>query len=360
VRARRTALGWAGVASLVVLGLWPLAPSTAAGDEESVEVEDAAEAWYVSPAATPAADGAPTLPAPPPLPDVCTLPIGCPAGPPPVDVTALPTVAAAYPLGTLHVQATGGQRSAHSYVVPDTTTIPADASVVSGTLVLPLNKQDEGGNVSAETARMIACLNTEPVTDGVAGGAEEAPDFNCKKVSSKLKFDEKERSFSVDLTPFLQEWATGATDNYGIALVPALDLGPDATWQVTLNGDSVEKGKRASSTLVYRLADTTEPAPPAEPEEEAPEAAPPVTTGGGGGPAAQPAAPVPPPKTRPAESAPATAPQAHEQLQAAPFALLNSPWYSYRGVVFLPLAFLLALGLTGRSLTRPLARVTRR
>src|SRR3712207_2479910 len=118
-------------------------------------------------------------------------------------------------------------------------------------MTLPVNKQDESGNVGVESARMIACLTTEPVPDAVEGGTEDAPDFGCQKASSKLKFDEKEHAYVVDLGPFLELWASGTANNYGIALVPALDLGPEATWQVTLNGDSVEKGKKARSTIVY-------------------------------------------------------------------------------------------------------------
>jgi hypothetical protein len=41
--------------------------------------------------------------------------------------------------------------------------------------------------------------------------------------------------------------------------------------------------------------------------------------------------------------------------RATPVSLVNSPWYTYRGVVFLPLAFIVGLGIAGRSLTKPLS-----
>jgi hypothetical protein len=73
-------------------------------------------------------------------------------------------------------------------------------------------------------------------------------------------------------------------------------------------------------------------------------------TSSGGPPAVQGAAPKaqagPAPRAAPARAA-----------EPAPYALINSPWYTYRGVVFLPLAFLVALSLTGRSLTRPLSGI---
>ena len=369
MKSLRRAFGWAGVGVLVTLGIWPTAPSAAADERRSVKVNSSAEAWYVSPTSTPDEGGTALpvpLPAPPPVPELCeTLPLGCPA-PLPVDPTTVPPSAATvYPPGSLHVQATNGKRTAHSYLVPDTLSVPSDATLVGGELVLPLSQDEQSGNVSAETARMIACLVTEPVNDRVMGGTSDAPDFGCQKASSKLKFDEKEKVFVVDLGPFTDKWASGEP-NHGVALVPALDLGPDATWQVTLNGDRVDRGNKASITLVYEVAESVEPTPEVEPEPEPePEPSTPEVDAGGTVAAPAPAAPAPagaaPAPAAPAVPAavPAAAP-GPQQLEPAPFALLNSPWYSYRGVVFLPLAFLLALALTGRSLTRPLVRFSRR
>lgn len=61
---------------------------------------------------------------------------------------------------------------------------------------------------------------------------------------------------------------------------------------------------------------------------------------------------------RHARLAAAVGPEAPAPPSAA--GLLNGPWYAYGGVVFLPLAFLVALGLAGHSLTkrRPVRVIT--
>ena len=59
------------------------------------------------------------------------------------------------------------------------------------------------------------------------------------------------------------------------------------------------------------------------------------------------------PGTGPSGSVPQVS--AANTKRATPVSLVNSPWYTYRGVVFLPLAFIVGLGIAGRSLTKPLS-----
>lgn len=338
---RAKALRWTAVVVLVGIGVWP-APAVAA--PESITVDSTAEAWYRDTPKAPA-EGETEAPAIPALPDPCTLPVGCPAGP----VTTDPPLAAAYPAGTLHVEATAGEPTAHAYISPDLTFVPAGSTLLGGELTLPISQQDNGGNYQVADAKIVACLTTKAVTDDVYGGTRKAPKYDCDLATKKAVYDKKADVFTVDLGPFVKLWST-TTTNHGIALVPREKLGQRAAWHVSFNGDETEKGKGASAQILYRL-------PPAETP-----AAQPSTSTGGVAPAPTTSGTVPgsPPALGAPAKAPTTAappPQAAAE-QLAPYTLLNSPWYTYRGVVFLPLAFLVALSLCGRSLTRPLSRLT--
>jgi hypothetical protein len=337
--SRSKALRWAAVVALAGIGAWP---SPAAAAPESITVDSAAEAWYRE--APKAQDGeSAELPE---APDPCTLPVGCPAGP----VATDPPVAAAYPFGSLHVEASAGKPTAHAYISPDLTFLPVGSTPLSGKLTLPVGQQKNAGSYRIQDARLVACLTIEPVTDDVYGGIRKAPAYDCDLAMEKAAYQRKEDAFTVDLGPFLEMWSL-ATPNFGIALVPDPKLGPDASWHVSLNGDETESGKGASSEIVYQLAPVEAPVPtsPQAPERGAVSA--PVTTTSGSAPGGPPALAEAAPKG----GAPAPA-AAAVQPQAAPYALMNSPWYTYRGVVFLPLAFLVAISLCGRSLTRPLTR----
>src|SRR4051812_10966745 len=161
---RRTSLALRGsaVAMLIALGVWPARATADDQGTHTVEVKASAEAWYAQPEAPS------VLPATAsPLPDTCTL-LGplctlVPQGPAPAPAAVV------YPLGTLHVEATAGQSTARTYLVPDLSAIPPDATVTSALLTLPLTKQTEGGNRSVETAELVGCVTTGQVTDKVYG-----------------------------------------------------------------------------------------------------------------------------------------------------------------------------------------------
>jgi hypothetical protein len=327
-------LGAAGI--LVALGLlsWP-----AAAAAQSITVDSSAEAWYRE-APTPAGDEGPEAP------DPCGTLGSCPA-PVPAAPTEPPT-GAAYPLGTLHVEATAGESTAHAYITPDLTYLPVGTTLLSGSLTLPVSQRENAGSYQVGDAKIVACLTTEPVTDDVYGGTGKAPAFDCEQATAKATYDKKARSFGVDLGAFLDAWSAGAP-NYGVALVPDPDLGPQAAWHATLNGDETEQGKPASAEIFYR---TTPLEAPVETPDSLQAPAAPLTGGTTSGSAGI-GAPVPAQTSPQAGAAPQVAPAS--AAQQAPYSLVTSPWYTYRGVVFLPLAFLVALSLTGRSLTRPLS-----
>ncbi|CAB4700335.1 MAG: hypothetical protein F2667_04820 [Actinobacteria bacterium] len=260
-----------------------------------------------------------------------------------------------YPADTLHLELNAGRPTARAFIVPDLTQLPVGARVTGGELVLPVNTEATSGNRAVESAHFDACLTTSAVTDGQHGRLSRAPTYDCEAALSSATYRPKTGDFVVDLGPFITQWYAGEP-NFGVALLPtAVDDPADAattatTWHVALNGSRIATGEPSVSLLRYEVADTTEPTdePTTDPDGDGSSSA----TGGGivtpTPPIAQAPAVAP---TTPEPAAPA------EALAPAPYALLTSPWYTYRGVIFLPLAFLVTLSLTGRSLTRPLGRL---
>lgn len=302
----------------------------------TTEVGNSAEAWYTAAATVP----------------TCTLPTGCPADP-------VPTEATAYPEGTLHIESVGGAATATSFLLPDLAALPVTASGVrAATLSLPVSEAPESGNVNVPEAEILACLATERIEDGVHGGTTQPPAFDCEAAVSRATYDVKAKAFRVDLTPFLD--ALQAGDGHGIALVPAAQDAPAPGWHVSLNGSRVEHGPKALTRIRYTLPrekPSDAPGPRPEPTPSSPGGGnavlPPASSSG-----SAPATAGSPQLSAAPEAAPApeaaAPPAAAAQPQAAPIALVSSPWYTYPGVVFLPLAFLVGLGVVGRSLTRPL------
>ncbi len=130
----------------------------------------------------------------------------------------------------------------------------------------------------------------------------------------------------------------------------AAALAPEATLARRAQRFARDDRDPLEVVLKYQPAATEEPEPAEEPTEDD-GASPPPAVDLGPTDFGQIVTPTPPVADVPpiAEVAAPPAP-----LAAAPYALLNSPWYTYRGVVFLPLALLVMMSLTGRSLTRPL------
>lgn len=322
----RVAVRLAALVGSCLLGSSLIFSTGAAAAEKTAKPDIDAQAWYVV------------------SPSLCTLPVGCPPEP-------LPQAVSVYPKGTLHVSADQGQPSAVAYIKPDLFTIPAGVKLVSGRLTLPVTADLDHGNVQVENAEIVACLVTSPITDGVEGGLGEAPTYDCAQSKAPAKATKDARSFTVDLAPFLQAWSSGLPA-LGAALVPSPEQAADATWGVTFNGKDAEGTPRASFVVSFeRTRETSTPGTDSPPVSSPP----PV----GSGPIDVPA-PVagpeigeapegvgPPPA---AEPNPELAPQ---QPIAAP-RLVNMPWYTYDGVVYLPLVLLVGMALIARVLTRPL------
>lgn len=354
-------------AGLTALGLWPAPAPAETGPEETASIPNLAESWYVKLDLPPLVEGQPELPDLD-LPDLCDLlgscePVSIPNPGVPGLPTALPDDVAEllFPAETLHIEMNANRPVSRSFVVPNFSLIPDDATITAAQMVLPLSEDPLALNNAAETARFEGCLVTSAVSDGEQGRLSKAPDFTCEAARSPAVYDAKGNLFTVDLMPMVEKWTAGA-ENFGVALVPAVSEEPTAaadpgsTFHVGFNGSEI-KGAPGTETLVSYTLPAEEPTE--EPSEE------PVSTGGGGGSPTTGGGIVTPEPPAADEPAPVAAPEAEvpatEALEPAPYSLINAPWYTYRGVVFLPLAFLVAISLTGRALTRPLtAARTRR
>ena len=279
---------------------------------QTLTIADSAEAWY---AASPI--------------DICTSPLGCP----PSQVPTSP-----YPAETLHVGVAGGQESARTYLLPDLTSLPFDATVVSGEMTLPVADANGDGTISANTARISACLATKAFPDGTQGSTSAPPATDCA-VSATPTYDATHGVFTLDLQPFIDAWAAGAPE-LGIALVP----NPKSTqqsdaWHVAFNGRKRAGAGHISSSITVRITPQSDTAAPVTPV--VPAAPPPASVPLPAPAAASPAAP--PPVVAPTQQQP-------QQLQAQPVAFARR--FQYPLAFLLPLALLAAAVFFARLFTR--------
>jgi hypothetical protein len=300
---RRAALVAAAVGPLSWLAIAPAgAALTGSSDQRTATVADVAEAWYAhSPI------------------DICTTPLGCP----PAQVPTSP-----YPAHTLHVGVAGGQESARAYVLPNLVSLPYAAKLLSGTMTLPVTTSSDAGTVSADAAKLQACLTTAPIPDGTEGSTQAPPAVDCK-TKALLTYDAKKAVFNFDLTPFLAAWSAGKPA-LGIALLPAAGA-PTDSWHVSFNGRKYA-GSHIASTVVFTP-------PPSTGSGSTTTAPPPVKP-----PATKPAPQSPPDISLPPQSTgtpPAPAPQVATPAVPAPAtqAVAVSRSFQY------PLAFLFPIGL---------------
>jgi hypothetical protein len=330
-------------ASRVLSGLWltgvmVLAPAAAAAAAGSgtVVVKPSAEAWYRS---TPA----------------CALPIGC------VDATGAPSP---YTANTLHVGVFAGQEEARTYLQLDLTALPAGTKPSGGTLLLPVAGGTGSGTRSADAATMQACAVKAPVEDA-DGSFATPPEADCEAASAPATFapaeGEEPASFTVSLAALTAAWEGGSTAG-AIALLPAADTAPPATWHVAFSsrereGEGVVPISARLSYVSAAVETNVEPAPfvPPPPFEPAPAfeapssfdsgssfAAPPLTVD-------TPIAPQPEPQPAPVAAAP--------QQQVVPVASVLDTSFRYPGVFLLPLLFGALAAWLGRAMTRDLTAV---
>lgn len=317
-----------GVGCLTALG----ASHPVAVGEAGETVGTSAGAWYYSQAAT-----------------ACTTPAGC--------AEPVPSEGSTYPPGTLHVGSLLAKPTAHAYVQLDLAGAPPGSQLASGTLSLPVSQDPQAGNAAVETAKLTACVVSTPVTDGVEGGIAEPPKHDCDAAQSPAQIAKDGKSFTVDLTPFATAWSGGAS-NTAVALVPAAEQEPGATWHVSFNGKKAKADPKISAKVAYQKMDDIGagigPAEPAAPPIDA--AGPDVPSGEALGPdvSAPENGEVPAAAPDAASQKSDEAPQAAENPQAQAPRLVNTAWYGYPGVIYLPLAFLVGMIFIARALTRPL------
>jgi hypothetical protein len=190
----------------------------------TVTVQDVSEAWFA------------TAPV-----DICTTPLGCP----PADAPASP-----YPADTLHVGVAGGQETARSYLLPDPSFLATAGKVTRAVMTLPVATGSTDGTQSPGTARIIACLATQPFSDGQQGSVMPPPKTNCSS-SVPASYDAKKSVLTIDVTTLLSAWTSG-TPALGIALVPDVAKAqPSDAWHVTINGHKRTGTPHVQTTVTY-------------------------------------------------------------------------------------------------------------
>jgi len=214
--------GWLLAVPAVPAAGAPLATESGA---TSVTVNDLSEAWF---SASPV--------------DVCSSPLGCP--PDQVPSTS------PYPADTLHVGVAGGQETARSYLLPDTSLVPVGATVLTATMTLPVDAAATDGTQSPDTAHVLACLSTQPFTDGQEGAGGTPPKADCS-THSKATYDAEKSVLTIDLTPVVAAWSKGSLP-FGIALMPDADAAaPTDAWHVTINGRKRQGTPHVQTTITF-------------------------------------------------------------------------------------------------------------
>ena len=146
-------------------------------------------------------------------------PVAPPAGSPlpPVAPPALPTPDV--PAGDFPVSVVLGQADKESFLQLDTSAI-AQGSTVSS-LILTLHEDSAGGNLAATSATVEARAVTGFFASGDAGKPfGNAPGFDTTGPAAPGK-RAGDGTWTFDLTPIAQRWASGDLGNNGVALVPA-------------------------------------------------------------------------------------------------------------------------------------------
>lgn len=300
---------------VVVALLFALVGSAPARADTEVIVPTAKESWYF------------------------TTPVAAPPGAPALSP---------YPAGTLHVGVSGGQEDSRSYIALDLGSLPADAEMTGGTLVLPVAPA-AAGTRSPESARLRVCRADDPDED-VEGSTAPPPAADCS-LSADAEYDADASVFEADLAQFI-----GFLDG-GLAIVPR----PPATeesWHVAFHGREAEGEDAEPITARLELEDAGDAfeAPPffdsgafgadVHPEATFGQSAPDPLLGG-------PVAPAPrssPPPT--AEVPPAEDGEA--RVVGRPIVLGTSDGFKYSVIFLLPLLLLVAVPYFGHALTAPL------
>ncbi len=206
------------------------APFAVAQSGTTYPVGDSAEAWYAS---TPGVG--------------CSSPIGC--------LPVAPANVENYPPNTLHVGALGGQEAARSYLEPDFSSLPPGATLLSGTMIVPIDTASGSGNESISAATIVACLVTQEFSDGESGSTQSPPSADCTN-AIPAAYESANSTFTINLGHYLSDWNNGAPE-LGIALEPAPNESPSQTWEVTFNGRDLAGAPHAMTTFTIAAPGTT-------------------------------------------------------------------------------------------------------
>jgi hypothetical protein len=140
-----------------------------------------------------------------------------------------------YPPGFVHVGVAAGIEESRTYLAFDLAEVPFDAELTGGLITLPITTDPTAGVALADAAKVRACLVPSFVGDGAAGDLTGAPAVDCA-VSSPAVFVAANgvdpAALTVDLAPFLDEWATGVAQ---VALLPQEGLAPTENWHVAFS-----------------------------------------------------------------------------------------------------------------------------
>lgn len=277
---------------------------------------------------------------------------------PPVDCSPLaPAPATPYPEDTLHVGINGGKGTSATYLQLDTSAVPLGSQISGGTLTLPVDPEPKDGSVAPETAKLVACVVTEPIEDA-EGSLAKPPKADCKAASAPAQFKPgKKPTFTVDLAAFTAQWVDGGDAGLSIQPAPEAEQAR-ATWHVTFWGkeNKAPDAEPIGAQLVYVEGSDDSFLPPLDPApfDEVPA---PVDTGLAPAPLpdTEPLAAPPPTGPPPADSGePGAAPEAEPELapQAAP--PMRRVGYPQRVAFLFPLLLLAGFGVTGLVLTKKL------
>jgi hypothetical protein len=188
--------------------------------------------------------------------NTCNSPVGClpelPALPALPDLPVAPTV---FPADTLHVAWAGGIELARTYFRLDRSGLPQGATLVGGTLTIPLIADPTSGTLLADSAGVKACLATSTITDGVAGALSAAPGMDCS-ASSPLVLEGDH--YTVDLTPHIEAWASGISDE-GLALTPFTSSSATSAWALAVPGRNAAGLPHIEADLSYVVANAAVP-----------------------------------------------------------------------------------------------------
>ena len=167
------------------------------------------------------------------FPATCDLPVGC---------VPVPNV---LPAGTLHVGVLAGLTTSVTALLLDSMSLPSGATIMGGTLSLPLDTAATDLSLQPETAGFKACLLTAAFSPG-EGLTTPPPASDCT-ISNPATYETAPvPRYTVDLSTFFEAWAAGKPD-HGISLEPfSTAKSQQETWQVAFFSKSNPKASTQS------------------------------------------------------------------------------------------------------------------